>query len=206
MILIGACAGFFVVPMNALLQHRGHVLMGAGHSIAVQNFNENIGILVMVGLYALMIRRACRSTRRSCCSGCSCRARWRWCCCATGEPGAGRFAAPHRPRQGTSAPGGAARGGSQPGCQRPSARRRSRATARSRSIRQFVRAGAAVARKMPLEQRVDRCDPALDARGITAVAKRRLHRPAHRFPRLLADPRSMPRSATISTSRSASSR
>jgi len=56
MILIGACAGFFVVPMNALLQHRGHVLMGAGHSIAVQNFNENIGILVMVGLYALLIR------------------------------------------------------------------------------------------------------------------------------------------------------
>jgi MFS family permease len=56
MILIGACAGFFVVPMNALLQHRGHVLMGAGHSIAVQNFNENIGILVMVGLYALMIQ------------------------------------------------------------------------------------------------------------------------------------------------------
>jgi hypothetical protein len=56
MILIGACAGFFVVPMNALLQHRGHVLMGAGHSIAVQNFNENIGILVMVGLYALMIK------------------------------------------------------------------------------------------------------------------------------------------------------
>jgi multisubunit Na+/H+ antiporter MnhC subunit len=32
------------------------VLMGAGHSIAVQNFNENIGILVMVGLYALMVR------------------------------------------------------------------------------------------------------------------------------------------------------
>ena len=56
MIVIGGCAGFFVVPMNALLQHRGHVLMGAGHSIAVQNFNENIGILVMVGLYALMIR------------------------------------------------------------------------------------------------------------------------------------------------------
>jgi MFS family permease len=56
MVTIGACAGFFVVPMNALLQHRGHVLMGAGHSIAVQNFNENIGILVMVGLYALMDR------------------------------------------------------------------------------------------------------------------------------------------------------
>jgi MFS transporter, LPLT family, lysophospholipid transporter len=56
MVAIGACAGFFVVPMNALLQHRGHVLMGAGHSIAVQNFNENIGILIMVGLYALMVR------------------------------------------------------------------------------------------------------------------------------------------------------
>ena len=56
LLAIGACAGFFVVPMNALLQHRGHVLMGAGHSIAVQNFNENIGILVMVGLYALMVR------------------------------------------------------------------------------------------------------------------------------------------------------
>jgi LPLT family lysophospholipid transporter-like MFS transporter len=56
MIAIGACAGFFVVPMNALLQHRGHVLMGAGHSIAVQNFNENIGILVMVGLYTYMVR------------------------------------------------------------------------------------------------------------------------------------------------------
>jgi LPLT family lysophospholipid transporter-like MFS transporter len=43
------------VPMNALLQHRGHVLMGAGHSIAVQNFNENIGILAMVGLYSAMV-------------------------------------------------------------------------------------------------------------------------------------------------------
>jgi MFS family permease len=56
MVAVGALAGFFVVPMNALLQHRGHVLMGAGHSIAVQNFNENIGILIMVGLYALMVR------------------------------------------------------------------------------------------------------------------------------------------------------
>jgi LPLT family lysophospholipid transporter-like MFS transporter len=56
MVCVGACAGFFVVPMNALLQHRGHVLMGAGHSIAVQNFNENIGILVMVGLYATMVK------------------------------------------------------------------------------------------------------------------------------------------------------
>jgi MFS family permease len=56
LILIGALAGFFVVPMNALLQHRGHVLMSAGHSIAVQNFNENLMILLMLGLYALLIR------------------------------------------------------------------------------------------------------------------------------------------------------
>jgi hypothetical protein len=56
LILVGALSGFFVVPMNALLQHRGHILMGAGHSIAVQNFNENLSILVMTGLYFLMIR------------------------------------------------------------------------------------------------------------------------------------------------------
>jgi MFS transporter, LPLT family, lysophospholipid transporter len=56
LILIGACAGFFVVPMNALLQHRGHVLMSAGHSIAVQNFNENVSILVMLAIYSMMIR------------------------------------------------------------------------------------------------------------------------------------------------------
>jgi MFS family permease len=54
--IIGALAGYFVVPMNALLQHRGHVLMGAGHSIAVQNFNENVSILLMTGLYALLIK------------------------------------------------------------------------------------------------------------------------------------------------------
>ena len=56
LILVGGLSGFFVVPMNALLQHRGHILMGAGHSIAVQNFNENLSILVMTGLYFLMIR------------------------------------------------------------------------------------------------------------------------------------------------------
>jgi len=55
MVLIGALAGFFVVPMNALLQHRGHILMGAGHSIAVQNFNENLSILAMLGVYSLLI-------------------------------------------------------------------------------------------------------------------------------------------------------
>ncbi len=56
LILVGICAGFFVVPMNALLQHRGHVLMSAGRSIAVQNFNENLSILVMLGVYALLIK------------------------------------------------------------------------------------------------------------------------------------------------------
>lgn len=55
MVFIGALSGFFVVPMNALLQHRGHVLMGAGHSIAVQNFNENLSILVMTAIYALLM-------------------------------------------------------------------------------------------------------------------------------------------------------
>jgi MFS family permease len=53
--LIGLLSGFFVVPMNALLQHRGYVLMSAGHSIAVQNFNENLSILTMLALYAIMI-------------------------------------------------------------------------------------------------------------------------------------------------------
>src|SRR5690606_29412773 len=56
LVIIGGLSGFFVVPMNALLQHRGHVLMGAGHSIAVQNFNENLSILVMTTVYAMLIR------------------------------------------------------------------------------------------------------------------------------------------------------
>jgi MFS transporter, LPLT family, lysophospholipid transporter len=55
LIVIGGLSGFFVVPMNAMLQHRGHVLMSAGHSIAVQNFNENLSILGMLGIYALLI-------------------------------------------------------------------------------------------------------------------------------------------------------
>jgi len=55
MVLIGALAGFFVVPMNALLQHRGHHLVGAGRSIAVQNFNENTSILVMIALYSWLL-------------------------------------------------------------------------------------------------------------------------------------------------------
>jgi LPLT family lysophospholipid transporter-like MFS transporter len=54
-VLIGALAGFFVVPMNALLQHRGHHLVGAGRSIAVQNFNENTSILIMIAMYSLLL-------------------------------------------------------------------------------------------------------------------------------------------------------
>jgi LPLT family lysophospholipid transporter-like MFS transporter len=55
MVAIGAMAGFFVVPMNALLQHRGHHLVGAGRSIAVQNFNENTSVLIMIALYSLLL-------------------------------------------------------------------------------------------------------------------------------------------------------
>jgi LPLT family lysophospholipid transporter-like MFS transporter len=53
LILLGAIGGFMVVPMNALLQHRGHNLMGAGRSIAVQNFNEQACILGLGALYSL---------------------------------------------------------------------------------------------------------------------------------------------------------
>lgn len=55
MFVVGALSGYFVVPLNALLQHRGHLLMGAGHSIAIQNFNENIGILILLGAYTFMV-------------------------------------------------------------------------------------------------------------------------------------------------------
>ena len=55
LILIGTLGGAFVVPMNALLQHRGHVILSAGQSIAVQNFNENLNILLMLSIYSLMI-------------------------------------------------------------------------------------------------------------------------------------------------------
>jgi LPLT family lysophospholipid transporter-like MFS transporter len=53
LILLGGIAGFLVVPMNALLQHRGHNLMGAGRSIAVQNFNEQACILGLGAFYSL---------------------------------------------------------------------------------------------------------------------------------------------------------
>ena len=52
LVLLGGLGGFLVVPMNALLQHRGHNLMGAGRSIAVQNFNEQACILGLGALYS----------------------------------------------------------------------------------------------------------------------------------------------------------
>ena len=52
LVLLGGIGGFMVVPMNALLQHRGHNLMGSGRSIAVQNFNEQACILVLGALYS----------------------------------------------------------------------------------------------------------------------------------------------------------
>jgi MFS family permease len=52
LVLLGGLGGFLVVPMNALLQHRGHNLMGAGRSIAVQNFNEQACILGLGSLYS----------------------------------------------------------------------------------------------------------------------------------------------------------
>jgi LPLT family lysophospholipid transporter-like MFS transporter len=55
LVLVGLLAGFFVVPMNALLQHRGYVLLSAGHSIAVQNFNENMNILLMLAIYSVLL-------------------------------------------------------------------------------------------------------------------------------------------------------
>jgi MFS family permease len=55
LLLIGALGGAMVVPLNALLQHRGHQLLTAGRSIAVQNFNENLSMLVMLGVYAALL-------------------------------------------------------------------------------------------------------------------------------------------------------
>jgi len=55
MVAIGICGGLFVVPLNALLQARGHETIGAGHALAVQNFAENISMLVFVGMYSVVI-------------------------------------------------------------------------------------------------------------------------------------------------------
>lgn len=55
LLVIGLLAGIFVVPMNAILQHRGHRLMSSGQSIAVQNFNENLAILALSASYAIAL-------------------------------------------------------------------------------------------------------------------------------------------------------
>jgi LPLT family lysophospholipid transporter-like MFS transporter len=54
--VVGACGGFYVVPLNALLQDRGHRSVGAGNAIAIQNLSENAFMLLMVGLYTLTDR------------------------------------------------------------------------------------------------------------------------------------------------------
>lgn len=51
LVFIGACGGFYVVPLNALLQERGHETVGSGHAIAVQNFSEGIAMLTLVGAF-----------------------------------------------------------------------------------------------------------------------------------------------------------
>lgn len=56
LILIGILGGFFVVPLNALLQERGKQTVGAGNAIAVQNLGENLAMLLMLGLYSLAVK------------------------------------------------------------------------------------------------------------------------------------------------------
>ena len=53
LVLIGTCGGFYVVPLNALLQERGHETVGAGHAIAVQNFSEGAAMLTLVGAFTV---------------------------------------------------------------------------------------------------------------------------------------------------------
>jgi LPLT family lysophospholipid transporter-like MFS transporter len=52
--------GFFIVPLNALLQERGKHSVGAGNAIAVQNLGENVAMLLMLGLYSLAVKVGCR--------------------------------------------------------------------------------------------------------------------------------------------------
>ncbi|MFY7973963.1 MAG: lysophospholipid transporter LplT [Rubrivivax sp.] len=55
LLLCGICAGWLIVPMNALLQHRGQVLLSTGRSVAVQHFNENASVLLTLAAYAVML-------------------------------------------------------------------------------------------------------------------------------------------------------
>ncbi|WJV57520.1 lysophospholipid transporter LplT [Pectobacteriaceae bacterium C111] len=56
LIILGALGGFFIVPLNALLQERGQASVGAGHAIAVQNLGENSAMLLMLALYSLVVK------------------------------------------------------------------------------------------------------------------------------------------------------
>ncbi|MFV8904083.1 lysophospholipid transporter LplT [Serratia fonticola] len=56
LLVIGVLGGFFVVPLNALLQERGKRSVGAGNAIAVQNLGENTAMLLMLGLYSLVVK------------------------------------------------------------------------------------------------------------------------------------------------------
>ncbi len=54
LVLVGITGGFYVVPLNALLQERGHETVGAGNAVAVQNFFENFCMLTLIGLYIML--------------------------------------------------------------------------------------------------------------------------------------------------------
>jgi LPLT family lysophospholipid transporter-like MFS transporter len=56
LLIVGASGGFFVVPLNALLQEKGHESVGAGHAVAVQNGAENLTMLIMLGIYTALSR------------------------------------------------------------------------------------------------------------------------------------------------------
>jgi len=69
MAVVGCCGGFFVVPLNALIQEKGHESVGAGHAIAVQNLGENITMLLMIGAYTLAFRAGMPITTLACSFG-----------------------------------------------------------------------------------------------------------------------------------------
>lgn len=84
--IVGACGGFFVVPLNALLQDEGHRSVGSGNAIAIQNLAENFMMLIMVGLYMLIIRAGVSVNATAICFG----------VCMAASIGALGVYAPHR--------------------------------------------------------------------------------------------------------------
>ncbi len=56
MVTVGTLAGLFLVPMNAVFQRRGQILLSSGQAVAVQNLSENTMILTMLGIYALLVK------------------------------------------------------------------------------------------------------------------------------------------------------